>query len=302
MRAKVLKIIDLRDNHGGTVGMVQYLLSYFFENPTLIAKVVDRNGQGTEQWTLKKVNGKKLQDVPLFILVNKETASGAEGFSYVIKNEKRGVVVGETTMGAAHSVGSWDINGFSISIPNQRGISPITNTNWESVGVIPDVTSSDDESFNLAFNMAKEVANNYKTSYDSTITKKYDSLWELLEKTNKQELNETEGNKIHEIVTYLVERNIMNELQINDLGYHYIELKMPKAAEMVFKSNTLVYFNSANAYDSYAETLAINGKLKESIQNYKKAIKLASEQNTGTEELHRKSLDKIIELLKSKKD
>ena len=295
-------IIDLRNNHGGTPEMVKYLLSYFFEEPILISTVIGRNGQGREQWTLRNVKGKKLPDVPLFILVNKQTASGAESFSYVIKNQKRGTIIGESTMGAANSVGTWEINGFDFSIPNERNISPVTNTNWELVGVTPDLISTEDRSFDVAFNKAKQAAHEYKTNHDLTINSLFESLWQLLGKVNQEPVPGAEENQIHEIIANLVDKNIINELQINDIGYHYVEIELPKAAEIVFKSNVMINANSANANDSYAESLATNGKLKESIQYYKNAVKFASEQNTGTVEQHQKSLDSVVELLNSKKN
>ena len=66
--------------------------------------------------------------------------SGAEEFSYNLKNLKRATIVGETTGGGAHPVAGHRIDEhFSITVPYARAINPISKTNWEGTGVEPDV-------------------------------------------------------------------------------------------------------------------------------------------------------------------
>lgn len=293
-------IIDLRENRGGTVEMVQYLLSYFFDQQTQISTIVGRNGEGVKHFTLDKVNGKKLPDVPLFVLVSNNTASGAEGFTYMIKNQKRGKIIGETTKGAAHSGGTWYINGFSIFIPNERNISPITGTDWEKTGVIPDVQTTEDEAFDVSFNLAKAAANDYRNHNNLMVSRKFSSLWQLLGKSENIILTDAQIEKVHQNIVELVDMDILNEGKINDIGYRYIESEKYKSAELVLKSNTLIYPNSANAYDSYAESLALNEKLNESVANYEMAIKLATEQNAGNTHIYKANLDSVLKQLKSK--
>jgi retinol-binding protein 3 len=50
-------------------------------------------------------------------------------------------VVGESTGGGANPAGPpYEVgDGFSILVPSGRPINPITKTNWEGVGVVPDV-------------------------------------------------------------------------------------------------------------------------------------------------------------------
>ncbi|HYF03080.1 MAG TPA: S41 family peptidase, partial [Patescibacteria group bacterium] len=76
-------IIDLRKNGGGSPEMVQYLCSYFFDEKVHLNSIYHREGNWTKDyWTLEKVNGKKMPDVPLFVLTSNYTFSGAEEFSY----------------------------------------------------------------------------------------------------------------------------------------------------------------------------------------------------------------------------
>jgi C-terminal processing protease CtpA/Prc len=74
------------------------------------------------------------------VLTAARTFSGAEEFSYDLKTQKRATIVGETTGGGAHPVSGHRIDEhFIIGVPMARAINPITHTNWEGVGVEPDV-------------------------------------------------------------------------------------------------------------------------------------------------------------------
>lgn len=135
-------IFDLRLNGGGDPAGVQLICSYLFtETPVHLNDLYYRPTDETkEYWTLRKIDGKRMPDVPVYVLTSKFTFSGAEEFSYNLKNLKRATIVGETTGGGAHPGGVKAINsGFAIFVPTGRAISPITKTNWEGVGVAPDV-------------------------------------------------------------------------------------------------------------------------------------------------------------------
>ena len=63
----------------------------------------------------------------------------------------RATIIGETTGGGAHPVQPIDIsNGFFGLIPYARAINPITKTNWEAVGVKPDVNAISDKAEDAA--------------------------------------------------------------------------------------------------------------------------------------------------------
>jgi retinol-binding protein 3 len=133
-------IIDLRDNHGGG-GLRQFVASYLFAEPTHLNDIYSRGENATsEDWTLPYVPGKKFIGKPVFVLTSKQTFSAAEDFCYALKNLKRATLIGETTGGGAHPAASHRIDDhFSIKVPFARSISPITHTDWEGVGVEPDV-------------------------------------------------------------------------------------------------------------------------------------------------------------------
>ena len=99
-----------------------------------------KTGHTEQFWTLPHVPGKRLDGKPAFVLTSKRTFSGAEEFTYNLKNLKRATIVGETTGGGgAHPVSGHRIDDhFMIGVPFARAISPISKTNWEETGVEPD--------------------------------------------------------------------------------------------------------------------------------------------------------------------
>jgi len=96
------------------------------------------------------------------VLTSKRTFSGAEEFTYNLKNLKRATIIGETTGGGAHPGGVFRINEhFGMFVPTGRAISPITKTNWEGTGVTPDISVPADQALLVARSMAlkKQLTN-----------------------------------------------------------------------------------------------------------------------------------------------
>jgi len=134
-------IFDLRENGGGDPKMIAFISTYLFSEPTHLNDLWERTGDSTHQyWTLPYVPGKRLDRKPAYVLTSKQTFSGAEEFSYNLKNLKRATLIGETTGGGAHPVSGHRIDDhFMIGVPFARAINPISKTNWEGTGVEPDV-------------------------------------------------------------------------------------------------------------------------------------------------------------------
>ncbi len=134
-------IVDLRNNGGGHPSMIQLILSYFFAEPTHVNSFFRRGQEQIDQfWTHAHVSGPRMTDHPLIVLTSGRTGSGAEEFAYDVKHLERGTVVGEVTAGGAHPGETHDAgHGFEVFISDGRAINPITGTNWERVGVRPNV-------------------------------------------------------------------------------------------------------------------------------------------------------------------
>jgi retinol-binding protein 3 len=135
-------IIDLRANGGGEPATVALYNSYLSEGAPHVTRYIHwRKNDYVQEFKTTDLGelayGAKK---PVFALTSHRTFSGGEGFAYDLKAFKRGIVVGETTGGGAdpgdvQSLG----HGFMTFMPEGYAINPVTNTNWEGVGVKPDV-------------------------------------------------------------------------------------------------------------------------------------------------------------------
>jgi len=152
-------IFDLRKNGGGSAVMIQFISSHFFQNRTHLNSFYSRQtGELTEFWTFDEIDGRKRPNVPIYILTSDFTFSAAEEFAYNFKNLKRATVIGEPTGGGANPVHYFDLgNGFRASVPISKAVNPITKTNWEGVGVQPDIRVEADKAFDFAYKMALET-------------------------------------------------------------------------------------------------------------------------------------------------
>ncbi len=154
-------IIDLRRNGGGSPAMVALICSYFFgEEKVHLNDLYWRKGNKTDEfWTNPKVKGAKYLDKDVYILTSGRTFSGAEEFSYNLRNLGRATIVGETTGGGAHPGGMFRLHDhFSAFISTGKAISPITKTNWEGTGVKPHVEVHKDIALETAYKAALENA------------------------------------------------------------------------------------------------------------------------------------------------
>jgi hypothetical protein len=149
-------IVDLRDNRGGDPQSVALLISYFVDQRTRLNDLWDRDtGNTIQHWTQDKLDGKRYGGKkPVLILAGPGTASAGEDFAYTMQALKRATVIGAPTWGGAHPASTHRIGEhFFAVIPGQRSISPITGTNWEGVGVTPDIAAAPEQALAVAKNL-----------------------------------------------------------------------------------------------------------------------------------------------------
>jgi hypothetical protein len=152
-------IIDLRTNGGGSPEMVQFLCSYFLDTPRQLLNSFSYKDPEklTQYWTYTHLPGKRLTEVDLYLLTSENTFSAAEEFAYNLKNLERAVVIGETTGGGAHDNKFVILtDNFMMSLPFARAVNPVTKTNWEEVGVEPDIEVPQDEALATALALASK--------------------------------------------------------------------------------------------------------------------------------------------------
>ncbi|MEM9934733.1 MAG: S41 family peptidase [Bacteroidota bacterium] len=287
-------IIDLRNNSGGRGDMVGYLLSYFFDEPVIGSKTRKRSGdQFTERINMTSafVNGKKMPDVPLFVLTSKTTFSAAEGFSYPLKVYKRATFIGETTKGGANPGDIIPLNDeLEIFIPDVSVTHPVTNASWEGVGISPDVSMPSEQALDSAKVRATEAAAAYRQKLDEKAKASLLALSETVENYD--------GSDAQIVIdAYLACREndlIFEEWEVNALGYQLLAEKAEATALAIFKTNTVLYPFSPNTFDSYAEALMGKGRNEEAIENYQQAVRLAEERNDPDLALFKENLENAL--------
>lgn len=152
-------IVDLRRNGGGEPAMIAFVQSYLFDEPTHLNDIWERVGNRTQQWwTLAHVPGRRFgREKPVFVLTSRDTFSGGEEFANNLKALKRATLIGETTGGGAHPVQLAKASErFAVGVPFARAVNPITGTNWEGIGVEPDVAMPAAGALEHAYTLALE--------------------------------------------------------------------------------------------------------------------------------------------------
>ncbi len=272
-------IFDLRENRGGDPDYMAYLFSYFFEKPIHINDIYWRDRDRTDEfWTHDSIPGKKMVDLPLYVLISSKTFSGAEEFAYDLQALNRATIIGEVSAGGANPASTWVVyNDIRISIPFGRAINPITGTNWEGTGVKPDIETSAIMALEVAIEYAKKSAEDYYALRKSNLITNYNKLKSDLVKAEKL-INEYSFEEAEEIIiTSLmkaIELELMNQSAINRLGYDYLDQEKNQLAIAIFKTNVISYPESADVYDSLGEAYLENGEKQLAVLNYKKVLEI----------------------------
>jgi retinol-binding protein 3 len=166
-------IIDLRENQGGSPEMVSQMESYFFKEKTHMNDLINRSANDTAVFYADPAKADSLNlAMPVYILTSHKTFSAAEDFSYGMQQARRATIVGEITGGGAHPQMPFSIGqGFVASIPFARSYNPVTKTDWEGTGVIPDIKVEADKAVlkaqELIFTEQLQAAKNEKEKHKS---------------------------------------------------------------------------------------------------------------------------------------
>jgi hypothetical protein len=151
-------VVDLRDNGGGSPDTVALIASYLFDQtPVHLNDMFSRDtGSVQESWTLRDLRGTRFGGKkPVYVLTSKQTFSGGEELTYDLQSLHRAKIVGETTGGGAHPASPHELDEwFAILVPWGRPINPVTKTNWEGVGVVPDIAVKADSALDEAHRRA----------------------------------------------------------------------------------------------------------------------------------------------------
>lgn len=172
-------IFDLRKCGGGDPFMTQLFQSYLYNKDKkpklLLTKYHHAKNQVQQNWTYPYIPGKRLPEVPVYILTSSRTFSGGEDMAYSLKHHGRATIIGEITGGGAHPVTELlPGEGFILILPEGYPTHPVTNSNWEGTGVQPDIEISSKNALETAHRLAiQNLYKNNENQGDANILKWY---------------------------------------------------------------------------------------------------------------------------------
>ncbi|GGQ19653.1 interphotoreceptor retinoid-binding protein [Streptomyces griseomycini] len=146
-------VIDLRQCRGGAPEGVQLWCSYFFADDGVhLNDIYERATDSTRQyWTLGHLAAPRYLDRPVAVLTGDLTFSGGEELAYNLKAQGRATLIGRTTRGGAHPTTRIPVAPHvTVTVPTARSVNPVTGTNWEGVGVEPDLAVAAGEELKAA--------------------------------------------------------------------------------------------------------------------------------------------------------
>lgn len=168
-------IIDLRNNPGGTLDQAISVTSLFI-NKGKIVEVKSRDAM--KSMVYEAVGGEMLKDVPLIVLTNNGSASASEIMAGALKDYKRAIILGKTTMGKGSVQGLFSLEGRgAIKLTISHFYTPLGHE-IHGKGITPDIVvesrpvianlsymneekqliADDDQQLNRALDMLKGMA------------------------------------------------------------------------------------------------------------------------------------------------
>jgi hypothetical protein len=152
-------LLDLRGCRGGSPEMVALVCSYLLDGEPVHLNdlVTPSTGMVRQHWTVPVTGPRFGGTKPIWVLTSPTTFSGAEELTYNLQQLGRAVVVGERTRGGAHPREGFTVHPhLEASVPIQRALNPISGTNWEGVGISPEVEVDAESAFAEAYRRALE--------------------------------------------------------------------------------------------------------------------------------------------------
>lgn len=128
-------IIDNRFNTGGADTELKDTLAYFMQGDA--GQFISRDNDRV--LTIRPNDIEGTQNLPLVVIVGRETVSYGEVFSGVLQDQQRAYVIGEPTDGNVETLWGYDFSDGSRAWIARESFTPHNNptANWERDGIIP---------------------------------------------------------------------------------------------------------------------------------------------------------------------
>jgi len=217
-------------------------------------------------------------DVPLFLLTSKKTFSAAESFAYDMKVRKRATLVGDSTKGGAHDVGYFKLDDqFEMYVSIGRGVNPVTNTNWEGIGVIPDVFVPASSALDTAIALARKAAEASSKETDDRLKQGVERM--EIHLTHAEQLyranNPVPAKASLDSVFHIAERlGLVTEFFIDVLAYNYFSDKDENILFAVLKKSIEFFPESSTAFETLASAYYDFDKRDLALEYYRKVLEL----------------------------
>lgn len=128
-------VVDVRNNIGGLLDQAVSVTSQFISGGNVVLEQ-DADGNRRE---IPTERGGAATEIPIVVLINRGTASGAEIFAGAVQDHERGQLVGETTFGTGTVLRTYLLSdGSAMLLGTSQWLTPDGRQIWK-VGVDPDV-------------------------------------------------------------------------------------------------------------------------------------------------------------------
>jgi carboxyl-terminal processing protease len=132
-------VVDMRSNSGGLLDESIEVASEFVGNGVIIYEVSNQ-----EEETFQALEGGLATELPIVVLINHNTASAAELVAGAIRDNGRGIIIGQASYGKGTVQQIFSLSdGSSIHITSAEWFTP-NRTPISGVGLVPDIALEPD--------------------------------------------------------------------------------------------------------------------------------------------------------------
>jgi len=194
-------IIDLRGNGGGIVDEAIQIVNLFVERDT---KVVETRGKTSRSnGVFKTRNNPRYKDMPLVLMVDKNSASASEIVSGSLKDLGRATLIGQKTFGKGLVQNVRPIAcGGHIKVTTSKYYLP-SDSCIQGVGIMPDIDMSDSAKVDICYTL-------YINHYFFDFATRYHRLHDSIADPHTFELSDAE---IEEFCAFLDEKGFKYETE-----------------------------------------------------------------------------------------
>ena len=211
-------VIDLRSNGGGIVGEAIEIINLFVDEGTMVVETKGKNERSN--YTYRTRNKPRYKDMPLVVLVDKNSASASEIVAGALQDLGRAKLIGQRTFGKGlvQNVrpvalgGHLKVTTSKYYLPSGRCIQAIDYSERQkghelkkdtAGGILPDIVLNDSAKVDITYSL---YINNYFFDYATRFHRLHDSI-------ARPEVFDLSDADIEEFCRYLDEREFKYETE-----------------------------------------------------------------------------------------